>query len=228
MDDGVNPQRSLRATHVARTEALVIESASRLFLANGYASTSLAAVAAAAGVAPRTVYVRFGTKAELFKRVVDVAVVGDAEPVAVMDRPWTQPALEAPTLGERIEAWAAVARQIMERVGELFVVAQEAAAVEPALAELVALGRAQSLEADREFWGRARDDGLLDPTLDLDWIVVTASVVDSAETYVRLQRQHGWSLDEYATWLTRTLIALAASGSGLQPASSATRSAAET
>jgi hypothetical protein len=37
-------------------------------------------------VAARTVYVRFGTKAALFKRVVDVAIVGDTEPVGVLGR----------------------------------------------------------------------------------------------------------------------------------------------
>jgi AcrR family transcriptional regulator len=52
-------------------------------LADGYTATTLAAVAEAAQVGARTVYVRFGTKAALLKRVVDVAVVGDAEPVDV-------------------------------------------------------------------------------------------------------------------------------------------------
>ena len=44
-------------------------------------ATTLEAVARRAQVGARTVYLRFGTKAALFKRVVDVAIVGDTEPV---------------------------------------------------------------------------------------------------------------------------------------------------
>ncbi|MBW0112916.1 hypothetical protein I4I84_29880 [Pseudonocardia sp. KRD-182] len=40
---------------------------------------------------------RFGGKAELLGRVVDEAVVGDAEPVDLLGRSWMQTALTAPT-----------------------------------------------------------------------------------------------------------------------------------
>ncbi|MFB9925420.1 helix-turn-helix domain-containing protein [Amycolatopsis halotolerans] len=54
--------------------------ARELFLEHGYAATALTQVARQAGVAPRTVYVRFGTKAASFRRGIDEALVGDAEP----------------------------------------------------------------------------------------------------------------------------------------------------
>jgi AcrR family transcriptional regulator len=211
MADSVKTQPSLRETYVAQTEQRLVASASRLFVANGYSSTSLSAVAAEAGVAPRTVYVRFGTKAALFRRVIETATVGDDDDVAVMDRDWTQPALHAPSLVERIEAWAAVARQVMGRIGPLASVAVEAAASEPELAELVALWRSQSLEAERAFWTRAAVDGLLDPDLDIDWIVVTANALDTPDTYIRLVEQHRWDLDQYETWLTHSLHAISTS-----------------
>ena len=108
--------------------------ATELFLADGYVATTLEAVARRARVAARTVYVRFGTKAALFKRVVDVAIVGDTEPVDVLGRDWMIEAMTAPTLAGRIAAGAAAGRQIMERTGALFAVAQQAAAVEPLIA----------------------------------------------------------------------------------------------
>jgi AcrR family transcriptional regulator len=197
---------------MAQTERRLITAASRLFLANGYSSTPLSAVAADAGVSPRTVYVRFGTKAALFKRVIDVAVVGDHEIVALMDRPGTQPALHAPSLIERIEAWAAVARHLMGWIGPLVAVATEAAASEPDLAELVTQWRSQSLAAERTFWTRAADDGLLDPAVDIDWSAVTANALDTPETYTRLMQQHAWSLDQYETWLAHSLLAIATRG----------------
>lgn len=49
----------------------VLDAASHLFLANGFAATSMDAVAARAGVSKLTVYNRFGSKATLFQRVIE-------------------------------------------------------------------------------------------------------------------------------------------------------------
>ena len=135
--------------------------ATELFLADGYVTTTLEAVARRARVAARTVYVRFGTKAALFKRVVDVAIVGDTQPVDVLGRDWMQQALTAPTLAGRLAAGAAAGRQIMERTGALFGVAQQAAAVEPLIAGFWQQGREQSRYAQEVFWTRLAEDGLL-------------------------------------------------------------------
>src|SRR5919202_4053593 len=98
----------LSARRVARTEAELMDAAHDLFLEQGYVATTLTQVAERAGLAPRTVYVRFGTKAALFKRVVDRALVGDAEPVDVAHRPGTMQAMTADTLEARIAAFADV------------------------------------------------------------------------------------------------------------------------
>ena len=66
---------------------------------------------------------RFGTKAALFRCVVDRALVGDSEPVDVADRPRTQEAMTAKTLGQRIDALVDVSTGIAKRAGRLFEVA---------------------------------------------------------------------------------------------------------
>jgi AcrR family transcriptional regulator len=175
-----------------------------LFLADGYVATTLEAVAQRARVAARTVYVRFGTKAALFKRVVDVAIVGDTKPVGVLDRDWMRLAMTAPTLGERITAGAAVGRQIMERTGALFAVAQQAVAVEPLIAGFWQEGREQSRYAQEVLWTKLADDGLLPPGVDLAWLIDTASILAAAETYLLVTRMLGWDLDTYQEWLTVT------------------------
>src|SRR6266576_3898843 len=130
MTDDVNPALSpLRRAQIRQTEERIIAAATELFVADGYVATTLEAVARRAQVGARTVYVRFGTKAALFKRVVDVAIVGDTESVDVLGREPMQTALTAPTAVERIAAVAAGGRQIMQRTGPLFAVAQQAAAV---------------------------------------------------------------------------------------------------
>lgn len=214
----VNPQPrrpSLRQAQKAQTEERIIAAAAELFLADGYQATTLEAVARHAQVGARTVYLRFGTKAALFKRVVDTAIAGDTRPVDVLGRDWMRAALTAPTTAERIAASAAAGRQIMERTGALFAVAQQAAATEPLIAGFWQQGWEQSRHAHATFWTRMAEDGLLDPGADLDWLIETTSVLAAAETYLLITRVPGWDLDTYQAWLTTTmtrLLAVTASG----------------
>ena len=215
MTDPVNRRASsLREAQIAQTEERIIAAATELFLADGYLPTTLEAVARRAQVGARTVYVRFGTKAALFKRVVDVAIVGDTQPVDVLGRDWVQAGMTASTAAERIAVSAAIVRQIMERTGALFAVAQQAAAVEPLVAEFWQQGREQSRHAQEVFWTRMAADGLLDPAADLAWLIDTASLLGAAETYLLVTRMTGWDLDTYQRWLAVTMTRLASSAAG--------------
>ena len=208
---------SLREAQIAQTEERIVAAATELFLADGYLPTTLEAVAKRGQVGARTVYVRFGTKAALFKRVVDVAIVGDTQPLDVLGRDWAQAGMTAPTAAERIAASAAIGRQIMQRTGALFAVAQQAAAVEPLIAAFWQQGREQSRHAQAVFWTRMADDGLLDPAVDLAWLIDTASLLAAAETYLLITRMTNWDLDAYQNWLAATFIRLSAPPTGNPP-----------
>lgn len=119
-------------------------------------------------------------------------------------------ALTATTVTERIAAAAAAGRQIMQRTGELLSVAQQAAALEPLVAEAWQQGREQTHHVQRLFWTGMSDDALLPPSCDLDWLIDTAGLLAAAETYLLITRLHGWTLDTYEIWLRRTLAQLVA------------------
>lgn len=213
MTSDVNPVgegATLRQAQTALTEQRILAAATDLFLADGYVATTLEAVARRARVAARTVYVRFGTKAALFKRVVDVAIVGDTEPVDVLGRDWMIETMTAPTLVARIAAVAAVSRQIMERTGALFAVAQQAAAVEPLIAGYWQQGREQTRHAQEVFCTKLAGDGLLPPGIDLTWLIDTTTVLVAAETYLLVTRMLGWDLDAYQEWLELSLTRIVA------------------
>jgi AcrR family transcriptional regulator len=217
MRSDVNPAAALpplRQAQVAHTEQRILAAATELFLADGYPATTLAAIARRARVGARTVYVRFGTKAALFKRVVDVAIVGDTQPVDVLGRDPMQAALTAPTAAERIAAKAAGGRQIMQRTGALFAVAQQAAAVEPLIAGFWQQGREQTRHVHAVFWTAMAEDGLLDPAIDLDWLIDTTSLLAAAETYLLITRVQGWDLDTYESWIATTCTRLSAAPGG--------------
>jgi tetracycline repressor-like protein len=76
-----------RQEAAAETRRRIRQAARQLFVANGYAATSIRAVAERAGVAEKTVYLAFPTKTDLLK---EVAIVGDDQPIPVAERDWWQ------------------------------------------------------------------------------------------------------------------------------------------
>ena len=194
----------LRAARVLENEERIVRAAHQLFVRDGYRATTLAAVADAAGVAHRTVYVRFGTKAALLKRVVDVALVGDLAPIDVVSREWYQTATSAPTLDARIAAFAEGGARLVTSAADVVAVAREAEPAEPLLAEQASAGRAATRQVLQRFWMRARDDGLLPPECDLTWLTDTSSLLSHIETYLLMRQMQPAAAKRYQTWLATT------------------------
>ena len=63
------------------TRQRIVEAAARLFVADGYLSTTITAIAREAGAGVQTVYLAFGSKVAILKTAIDVAVAGDYEDV---------------------------------------------------------------------------------------------------------------------------------------------------
>lgn len=201
-----------RARRRAQTESRLVASASSLFVERGYAATTLADVADHADIAPRTLYLHFPTKAELLLRCIGLAIAGDAEPVALTDRPAMAAAMGAPTVAERVDLMASLTAALMARSGRLLDVAFQAAPSEPSIAAAAAAGRADTRRTLREFWQRIHADGLLPPSTDLEWLTETATLVAHAETYLLISKTTGWDSDAYRDWLATTWLRLAGSG----------------
>ncbi len=191
------------------TEARIVEAASGLFVADGYHGTTMSAVAKAAGVSDRTVYVRFATKAELLKRAIDVAVVGDTQKVGLNQRDWAVAAMNAPTLEERVRADAAGSTTLFERLAPLVAVAAQVEADEPIIAESADMGRRGTLAFQKQFWTNLRTDELMNPDSDLDWVVATAGLAGTAEVYLNMTRTTTWNSEAYNSWRYRTWWLLA-------------------
>ncbi|HTR90384.1 MAG TPA: helix-turn-helix domain-containing protein [Trebonia sp.] len=199
----------LRAARVLENEERILRAAHALFARNGYHATTLTAVADAAGVGHRTVYVRFGTKAALLKRVIDLAVAGDLAPIDVVSREWYRTATTAPTLQERIAEFAKGSARLVTSMADLIPVARQAEPTEPLLAAAARAGRAATRDAVRTFWERARDDGLLAAGCDVTWLADTTSALAHAETYLLMRETLRMSPERYENWLATTWHRLA-------------------
>lgn len=194
----------LRPGRVLENETRILRAARELFVRGGYQATTLTAVAERAGVAHRTVYVRFGTKAGLLARVVDLAIAGDLRPIDVEHRDRYVQALSAPTLDERISVLAKGSSRLLAAAADVIAVARQAESTEPSIAEQARAGRATTRRLIRAFWKRAHEDGLLPPTVDLDWLAETTAALAHAETYLVMRETAGFTPRRHEKWFVTT------------------------
>src|SRR6266849_1653652 len=85
-----------RREQAAATRREILAAAQRLFEQQGYAATAMAAIAAEAGVALKTVYVAFETKAGVLRALWHLLLRGDEEPIPVGQRSWFREVVEEP------------------------------------------------------------------------------------------------------------------------------------
>src|SRR5215207_4617853 len=108
-----------RRSQAAGTQQRIVAATRELFLSTGYAATTMADVAAAAGVSVQTVYSAAGGKATLAKRVWDATVAGDTEAVPMSLRPQAQAMVTEPDPATALRMYARLSREVYERLGPL-------------------------------------------------------------------------------------------------------------
>jgi AcrR family transcriptional regulator len=193
----------LRRRQAEATRAEVLAAAADLFARSGWAGTTVAAIAKQAGVAVETVYSGFGSKKELLRSVVGVAVVGDAEAVPLAERD-VFANLGVGSDEERIEAGMAMLADIQGRIARLWRTVSEAATSDEEIA-----GWRVDWETNRRVDVRRSVELIVgheidELALDLFWIVF------SHESYALLVLDHGLTRDEYVDRMRVAVRAISA------------------
>jgi AcrR family transcriptional regulator len=197
------PYRSaVREDAARRTRQAIVAAAAELFVTPGYARTSLAAIATAAGVARPTVFAAFGSKAALLREVLDQALVGDDEPVPVASRPWFAPVWQAGTPAEVLDAYATVCALIGERAGAAFEAVRRAADDAPEAAELWATLQETRRAGARMVIDRVRRVGGLGPGLSKKRAADVLWFWNDPAHHSALVGDRGWAPDVYRDWLS--------------------------
>lgn len=190
----------LRRRRAVETRTAILEAATRLFSERGW-SVGMREVAQSAGVAVETVYANVGSKVALLNHVLDVAVVGDDEPVALMDRPEFA-ALGVGSRADRTHAAASLNAAINRRIAGLQRALREGAVVEPELAARLSDTRDRQRMTVQLAGGMVTGRTLSDTVADGVWAVL------SLEVYELLTGGAGWSPERYEEWLTEALTKL--------------------
>ena len=196
----------VRREQARQTRAAVVRAAHRRFLADGYASTTLAAVARDAGVSVDTVYAVFGSKRGLLAAVMDVNVGGDDQPLAVLDRELPQRMRAESDQRRQISLFATGMAGELERIRPLDDVLRSAAAADPD----VAAARHEQNDVQRHaamatVVGWVRDRGQLRRGLDDAAAADVVWTLTSPEVHHMLLTTRGWTRSQYETWLRETL-----------------------
>ncbi|HEU5004264.1 MAG TPA: helix-turn-helix domain-containing protein [Actinomycetota bacterium] len=195
-----------RQANAAEQRRRILETARRRFLADGYAATTVAAIAGEAGVSVETVYKNFLRKPGLLKAVFDRSVAGDDEPVPMAERDFAQRMRADPDPRSKLEVFAGHMAESMPRAAPIYLLARAAAASEPDIAALLASWRTDQLHG---LTGLARhlDEGghlrrglTVERARDLLW------TINSTEVYELLVIERNWSADEYRDYLARAMI----------------------
>ncbi len=225
MDDvkqsaGTSTQRRynspLRDQGARETRRRIIDAARDSFLAVGFARTSIADVAAVAGVARPTVLTVFGSKARLLRAVVDIAMAGNDAPVPVAEQPWFQPVWEATSGADCLNAYAHVCSLIGRRSADVIELVRRASDEGDE-----ALQQWETLQANRRLGAvtiarRVRDLGHLAPGLSLARASDLVWMYNDSAHYRALVQDSGWSEKAFERWLSQqlchTLLASAAAG----------------
>lgn len=195
---------SRRQQSASQTRTAILDAARSLFVQRGYAGTTMGDVATQAGVAQATAAAAFGGKAGLLKQLVDIAIVGDDEPIPVRERQVAIDVAASADPNEQVALLAAFITEVHGRLAQLYDVMQQASGSD---AEVLA-------ELHRSQQGRRTGMGefaaLVEPSaltegLDHDRAADVVWALTEPRIYSGLVGERGWRPADYCAWLQRQL-----------------------
>lgn len=195
-----SPPVSRRARQAAATRQEILDAALALFARQGYAATTIAEVAHAAGVSPQTIYDSVGAKAALLAALNDgldarAGVTDLVAPVAHLEDPV-----------ELVRIAARVTRRVVEASHGVLRALLDAASSDPALASLLTEGRRRHLAGTGAIARRLDALGRL--AVPLEEAEVTLAALTDHRFLLDLHEGYGWSFDRVESWALASLCTL--------------------
>jgi AcrR family transcriptional regulator len=203
----VKPRRRYDASHrrdqARRRRDRIIDAAQRLFLRDGYGSTTIAAIAAGCGVSADTIYKSFGGKPGLVRAIYRRALQGQGPVPAERRSDATQAQERDPR--RIIEAWGAFVTEIAPRAAPILLLMRAAAPADAEIQSLLAELDDQRLQRMSDNARRLHDAGHLRPGVTLAHAADVLWTYSSAELYELLVLRRGMPLDQYGRFVANAM-----------------------
>jgi AcrR family transcriptional regulator len=194
----------VRREQAAQTRARILDAAADLFLAEGYARTTIRAIAELACVAPDTVYATFGSKARVLTAVIDRRLVPDDSVANVTERPEAQAVRAERDQRHQLELFAEFITAISSDLRPVFEILRTASAVEPEMAAVLKEMDEFRLQNMYRYaqWVAARGPLRVDTRRagEIMWAFASPDVGRM------LCDELGWTQAQHAAWLADVLI----------------------
>jgi AcrR family transcriptional regulator len=199
-------RRTRRSERAEKTRQRILDAATALFDDQGYALTTIEAVARRADVAIETVYSRFRNKANLLAAILEPAIVGATDGRDLFDRPEMAEIRDCQDARTQVRMLAHFSRGILERTYVPHRILRSAASADPNAAEL------QRRDAKRRGDSQRIYIDMLLATAPLrltpDDAAATYSALSNPSTYALLVGERGWTPDHFEQWLGDSLTLL--------------------
>ena len=199
------PYRSdLRRQQAEQTRLQVVAAAAELFAQEGYARTTLAKIAAAAGVSVETVQTH-GPKAALMIAAVEYVTfeaIGDRD---LLESDIGGRFLAIDDLDVAVDYFVDVQVGLHERSAQIAVALYGGAAADRELDQYLNDLTAGIGRQVRRMLTVCRDRGWLRDDLPFEETAETAAVLTGPETYLRMVHRDGWTVAAYRAWLRRMM-----------------------
>src|SRR3954463_10102622 len=209
MAETVNPRRRYesprRREQAAATRRQILQAAERLFAERGYAATTMAAIAAEAGVALKTVYIAFETKSGLLRALWHLRLRGDEEDVPIGERPWYRAVLAEPDAERALRLGAHQARLVKERAGALLGVIRSAASADRDAQELWNRIESDFYANQSAVVQALHDRGELRPGLDAARGADIMWTLNHPDVWRLLVGERGWTPEAWEHWFAETV-----------------------
>ncbi len=176
--------------------------ARRRFAADGYAATTIEAIAAEAGVATATVYKAFGTK-----RAMAGALQGLIEEEAGVRR-FTESLATSQDPPALLRTAVQLERSLFEHCGDIIAAVRGAAEVEPDFAGVYAEGQRRHTAGTTALARRLDAMGALREDIDPASAAGVIGIYAHHETFAMLTAHYGWTIDQCEERLTTQLSEL--------------------
>lgn len=193
---------SERRSEQARQTRLAIRSAAReLFEQDGFAATTVAAIARRAGVSVPTVYAAFGNKSGLLREMMD-----ELEDHAAQGEDVAAELFAEQDPARQLALFVHWIRSLFERGGPLLRMAREAR-TDPDVEAMITTGNERRLEGTTLLTAGWDATGALRPGCSAETAAQTLWLLTTAELYFNATEGFGWDADAYEAWVTATATA---------------------
>lgn len=196
-----SPRRRQQAEETRRE---ILGAARRLFERQGYAATTMAAIAREAGVALKTVYVAFESKSGMLRALWNLLLRGDEGETPMGERDWYRAVLDEAVPEQQLRLVARNSRTVKERVGAIFEVIGAASTADPDIAALWSRIQTEFRALLRPVVDSIAAKQALAPGLDVERATDILWTVSHPALWQLLVRERGWTPDEYEAWCADT------------------------